>query len=170
MTDSVLSFKYTDKERAADVLKLTVDNSDLTQFDDPVWRKGGKLRVQWGYPGGMSPERTVVITSVKGFRELQIEANALSVVMNRVVKCRTFDNTTISQVVRDIATENGFGPDQQIIDEFDEVQEVITQARLTDAQFLRRWASRVGAEFWVDFDGLHFHERRMGEPPVRVIT
>ncbi len=170
VTDEVLSFKYTDKERSADVLKLQVDNSDLSQFDDPVWRKGGKLRVQWGYPGGMSPERTVVITSVKGFRELQIEANALSVVMNRVVKCRTFDNTTISQVVRDIASENGFGPDLQIIDEFDEVQEVITQARLTDAQFLRRWASRVGAEFWVDFDGLHFHERRMGEAPVRVIT
>lgn len=170
VTDSVQSFRYTDKERQADVLKLTVDNSDLTQFDDPVWRKGGKLRVQWGYPGGMSPERTVVITSVKGFRQLSIEANALSVVMNRIVKCRVFENKTISDVVRDIASENGFGSDLQIIDEISEVQEVITQARLTDAQFLRRWASRVGFEFWVDFDGLHFHERRMGEVPVRIIT
>lgn len=170
VTEDILSFKYTDKERAADVLKITVDNSDLTQFDDPVWRKGGKLRVSWGYPGGMSPERTVVITSVKGFRELQIEANALSVVMNRVVKCRVFENQTISQVVASIAAENGFGPDLQIIDTIDEVVEVITQARLTDAQFLRRWASRVGFEFWVDFDGLHFHERRMGEAPVRVLT
>lgn len=170
VTDEVQSFKYTDKERAADVLKLRVDNSDLSQFDDPVWRKGGKLRVRWGYPGAMSPERTVVITSVKGFRELSIEANALSVVMNTVVKCRVFENTTITQVARDIATENGFGTDLQIIDEVPETHDVITQARLTDAQFLRRWASRIGFEFWVDFDGLHFHERRVGEAPVRVLT
>ncbi len=169
VTESVLSFKYTDRERAADVLKITVDNSDLTQFDDPLWRKGGKLKVQWGYPGGMSPERTVVITSVKGFRELQIEANALSVVMNTNVRCRVFENTTITEIARTIAAENGFGPDLQIIDIIDEVQEVFTQARLTDAQFLRRWASRVGFEFFVDFDGLHFHERRLGDAPVRVI-
>ena len=169
VTDSIRSFKYTDRERAADVLKLTVDNDDLSQFDDPLWRKGGKLRVTWGYPGAMSPERTVVITSVKGFRELQIEANALSVVMNTVVRCRSFENTTITEVARTIATENGFGPDLQIIDVIDEVQEVISQARLTDAQFLRRWASRVGFEFWVDFDGLHFHERRIGDAPVRVL-
>ena len=170
VTDDILSFKYTDRERAADVLKVTVDNSDLTQFDDPIWRKGGKLKVQWGYPGGMSPERTVVITSVKGFRELQIEANALSVVMNTNVRCRVFENTTITEVARTIAAENGFGPDLQVIDIIDEVQEVITQARLTDAQFLTRWASRVGFEFFVDFDGLHFHERRIGDAPVRVLT
>lgn len=169
VTDEVLSFKYTDKENSADVLKLTVDNGDLSQFDDPVWRKGGKLRVSWGYPGGMAPERTVVITSVKGFRELQIEANALSVLMNREVRSRCFENLTITAIVRQIAEENGFGSDRQIIDEIPDTHEVVTQARLTDAQFIRRWASRVGCVFFVDFDGLHFHERRMGEPPVRTL-
>ena len=45
VTDKVISFKYTDSERKTDVVKLSVDNYDLAQFGDPVWRKGGRLRV-----------------------------------------------------------------------------------------------------------------------------
>jgi hypothetical protein len=44
----------------------------------------------------------------------------------------------------------------------------MTQARMTDAQFLRQLATREGFEFYVDFDGLHFHQRRLGQRPVRV--
>ena len=169
VTDKVLSFKYTDRERKADLCKLTIDNSDLSNFDDPVWRKGGILIVSWGYPAAMSPAREVVITAVKGFRTLDVEAEARSVELNRVVRTRSFENVTVADVARTIASDAGFGPDQQQVDDTGEVLPVVTQARLTDAQFLRRWASRLGFEFFVDFDGLHFHPRRLGERPVRVI-
>lgn len=169
VTDSILSFKYTDSERKTDRIQITADNSDLSQFDDPVWRKGGRIRVSWGYPGAMAPERTCVITSVKGFKELQIEANAESVVMNTVSKQRVFEGKTLSQIAEDIAAEYGYGSDVRFIDDTQEVIGVVTQANLTDAQFLRQRASEAGFEFYVDFDGFHFHERRLGERPVRLL-
>jgi phage protein D len=40
---------------------------------------------------------------------------------------------------------------------------------MTDAQLIRRLAGREGFEFYVDFDGLHFHQRRLGQHPSRVL-
>lgn len=167
VTDSVLEFKYTDRERRADVCKLTVNNWDLANFDDPVWKKGSRIVVRWGYPGRMSPERTCIITSVKGFRRLEIEATAESILLNTVVRNRTFQNQTISQIVTQIASDAGFTGSSAIIDSTDEVMDTVTQSRLTDAQFIRRWASRLGFEFYVDHEGFHFHPRRLGDDPVR---
>lgn len=169
VTDQVISFKYKDRERKADLCTLTVKNQDLSNFDDPVWRKGTELSVQWGYPAAMTPARQVIITSVKGFSALTIEGQAKSVLMNRTKKCRVFENMTITGIAQKIAKENGFTTETIHVDDLDELIEVVSQARLTDAQFLRRWASKLGFEFFVDFDGFHFHERRIGESPIRVI-
>ncbi|HKZ40514.1 MAG TPA: hypothetical protein VJ044_06095, partial [Candidatus Hodarchaeales archaeon] len=169
VTDSILSFSYIDAERQTDTVKLTVDNSNLEQFDDPVWKKGGRIRVSWGYPGAMAPERTCIIMSVKGFRELSIEANGEDVVMNTVQRQRSFESMTISEIANQIAGEYGYGSEVRFIDETSERRLVVSQANLTDAQFLRQHSSELGFEFYVDFDGFHFHERRLGEPPVRVL-
>ena len=105
----ILSVEYTDAERKVDKLVLTVDNKDLSNFDDQVWKHGNKVRIAWGYPGRMSPTRECVITKVNGFLNLRIEAKALSVLMNRVTKRRTFERMKRSDVVRQIAEENGYG-------------------------------------------------------------
>jgi phage protein D len=89
---------------------LSVDNWDLANFDDPVWKKGNLLEVSWGYPGDMAPTRQVVIQKVTGFQTLAIEGHATSVLMNKVARCRTFENVSRADVVRKIAHEHGFGP------------------------------------------------------------
>lgn len=169
LSQKVLSFQFEDAEKKADKLVLTVDNWDLANFDDPVWRKGNILEVAWGYPGEMAPAREVVIQSVKGFQTLNIEGHAKSVLMNKVARCRTFENKSRSDVARELAQENGYGASMQDIEDSGEVLPDITQARMTDAQFLRRLANQEGFEFYVDFDGFHFHQRRLGQRPVRVI-
>jgi phage protein D len=93
LSEKVLSFQFEDAEKKADKLVLTVDNWDLANFDDPVWRKGNILEVAWGYPGEMAPAREVVIQSVKGFQALNIEGHAKSVLMNKVARCRTFERS-----------------------------------------------------------------------------
>lgn len=169
VTDQIRSFKFKDRERKADLVSLTVDNRNLDNFDDPVWRKGSELVFSWGYPSAMHPERSAIVTSVKGFQTLTVEAQAKSVLMNRTVKCRTFENMKVSAIAEKIATEQGFKGEQIIVDDTEETIETVVQARMTDAQFLRRWASKLGFEFYVDFDGFHFHERRLDAAPVRVI-
>jgi hypothetical protein len=83
----VLSFVYENSEQKADKLVLSVDNWDLKNFDDPVWKKGNLLEVSWGYPGDMAPTRQVVIQKVTGFQVLSIEGHATSVLMNKVARC-----------------------------------------------------------------------------------
>lgn len=161
----VLSFAYTDSERKADTLRITVDNFNLQNFDDPVWKKGNHITASWGYPGRMALPRRLVITKVSGFTQLTIEAKAESVIMNRVVRNRRFENLRRSDVVRQIASENGF--EDVDIEDTEVVLESIQQARLTDAQFLRRLANEEHFEFFVDYDGLHFHRRRTDERPLR---
>jgi len=46
----------------------------------------------------------------------------------------------------------------------------ITQAGQTDAQFLKRLADLQGFEFFIDFDGLHWHPRRFEQRPMRTVT
>lgn len=169
LSDKVLSLVYEDSEHKADRLVLSVDNWDLAHFDDPVWKKGNLLEVSWGYPGDMAPTRQVVIQKVTGFQTLAIEAHATSVLMNKIARCRSFENLTRADVVRQIAQEHGYGPARQDIEDTAHVLPVITQARMTDAQLLRRLADREGFEFYVDFDGLHFHQRRLAQRPIRVL-
>jgi hypothetical protein len=87
--------------------------------------------------------------------------------MNRVSLTRVFENVTRSDVVRTIAKENGFGPRFQDVEDTQERFQFVSQARLTDAQLLKRLARKEGFEFYVDFDGLHWHQRRLGQRPVR---
>lgn len=163
----VRSFEFIDSERKADRVRLTVDNDDLRNFDDPIWRKGGKIVVSWGYVGNMAPARTCVIRSVKGFRELEIEAVAESIVMDRFTVIKTWEGKTRSQIVSEIAKRNGYRDAD--IQTTSEVYESIVQ-RATDAQFLRQLANKQGFEFYIDHTGFHWHERRLGSKPIRTLT
>jgi phage protein D len=117
----------------------------------------------------MAPTRQVVIQKVTGFQTLAVEGHAVSVLMNKIARCRTFENVRRSDVARQLAKENGYGDARQDIEDTEQVLPVITQARMTDAQLLRRLADREGFEFYVDFDGLHFHKRRLGQRPIRAL-
>jgi uncharacterized protein len=168
LADRIVSFKYSDEERRADKFEIMVDNNDLVFFDDPVFAKGMILEVSWGYPGNMAPTRKCVVTSIKGGRQLTVTANAMSLLLNTVVKNRLFENLTRSQVVEQIADEAGYGSDARDIEDTEVVQPSIQQGRMTDAQLVRRLADLEGFEFYVDHEGFHFHRRRMGQGPARI--
>ena len=108
LSERVLSFTFEDSEKKADKLVLTVDNWDLANFDDPVWKKGNILEVSWGYPGNMAPPRRVVVKKLKGFQTLTIEGQATSVLMNREAKTRAWTSKSRSEVAKEIAAEHGY--------------------------------------------------------------
>lgn len=167
LTDRCLTFKFEEDEGKADKLTLTVNNYDLSNFDDPIWRKGNLIETSWGYPGQMTPARTCLIQSVKGARVLTVESLAKSIAMHKVHQMRTFRNVTRAQVVQQVAELNGYSGSRVHVDDTGVVYETVTQNRETDASFLMRLAKREGFQFWVDFDGLHWHKRRLGQQPLR---
>jgi len=168
MSDSIISMSYEDCENKADKLSLVVDNHDLSHFDDPIWRHGNKLHVSWGYAEAMSITRICQIRKISGFKELTIEALGREVELNVETKVRAFEGSSRSDVARQIAAEWGFkDPTQLHIQDTKRAREHITQARQTDAQLLRRLASKEGFEWYIDHDGFHFHERNFLQRSLR---
>lgn len=163
----VVSLAYEDTEATLDKLALTVDNYDLSNFDDPLWAQGNGLEVSWGYGGNMTPARTCTITSVKGASLLTVEAVDKSIAMHKAAQEMTYRALTRSQIVQQVAARNGYGPSQQHIETTSIAYEHEHQARETDAAFLMRLARRQGFQFFVDFDGLHWHQRKLGQAPLR---
>lgn len=168
LTNSVLSFDFEDDERKTDKLRITVNNFDLSNFDDPLWQHGAILRVGFGNGVEQAPIREMVIKKVTGGRVLNIEANDRAVEMDTVRKRRVFENKTRSEVIRILAEENGY--DDPDIEDTEERFEVLNQGNLSDAQFMRKLAHLEGFQFFVDFDGLHWHRRRVGQAPIRTLT
>ncbi len=167
LRDRLLDFKYRDREKGADICILTLENHDLSLYEEDGLRIGNILEVTWGYPANFSPTREVLIKKSGGFRQLKIEAYDLSCELHKKTKCRTFKNKKRSQVVQQIAEENGFKSVKQDIEDTGEVFETLHQARQTDAQFMNRLAEKEGFQWYIDFDGFHYHQRRLGQKPQR---
>ncbi len=168
LTQFVERFEYLDRERAADKLTLTIDNEDLSNFDDPVWKKGSLLDVSWGYSGNAAPTRRVVIQSVVGARTLMVECLGQEILFASERITRTFEDATRSEVVREIAEEGGWSDDLLDVQDTEVRYESIVQARRTNAEMIRRLAILEGFEWYVDFDGFHWHERRLGQRPAKI--
>lgn len=171
VSDRVLTMQYQDVEHQADKLELTIDNEDLSNFDDPIWRKGNMIIISWGYPEAMAVPRTCQIRKVMGFKQLTIEALGREVLLNVETKTRVFENTRRSDVARQIAEEWGFrDPALLHIQDTESSREHIAQARMTDAQLMRRLARKEGFQWYIDYDGFHFHERDFFQRSTRTLT
>jgi len=167
LSDRIRSLTYDDSESKADKCTLSIDNFDLSLLDSPIIRKGTEIEVSFGYIGRMSPVRILTIEKVSGGPILKVEAHDKAMAIHKVQKCRRWENTTRAQVAQFIADEMGFSRDDQMIEETTEVLEQVTQSRMTDAQMLRDIARREGFDFYVDFDGFHFHKRDLAQKPLR---
>ena len=166
----IIGFTFEDAEKKADKVSLQLDNFDLALFDREDLLGGAVLEVSWGYPGNMSVPRRVVVKKLKGFSTLTVEGQALSALMNREAKTRSWENVTRSEVARQIAEEHGYEGQFIDIDDTEETLDVVNQTAETDARFMRRLAAREELEFYVDDGGFHFHERRQNAAPTHVFT
>lgn len=167
-TSRVSQFDYEDDEKKVDLVKLTMDNRDLSLLDSPIIEKGTVLTVMWGYPGNLTPPRECVVQKVTGSLSLSVEAHDKGVLMNKEAKTKVFEGKTRSEVVAAIATENGYGSDRQFITTTPTRYPTITQSS-TDAQLMKKLADLEGFEFYVDWDGLHWHARKVEQKPVRIL-
>jgi phage protein D len=165
----ITELRYRDEERRADKLTLSIDNFNLALFDDPAFKRGMQLEVSWGYPQNMSPPRICVVQRITGSTTLKVEGLAQSIRLHQVGSTRVFENVRRSDVVRAIAQQAGYGAEVTDIEETPIVYPRISQGGLTDAQLLVRLARLEGFEFYVDHTGFHWHRRRLGQAPVRVL-
>lgn len=168
----ILSLSFEEEEAKADKLLLRIDNFDLTQFESPIWQPGNTVQFQFGYPGFMSPRRTATIQTVKGWNPRVVEAHGKETDMNKVRGDGTqrWEQVKRSDVVRRVAQKYGFAEHEIHIEDTKLVMPQISQSTMTDLQLVRSLAEREGYEFYVDYDGLHFHPQNTNQPAVRTFT
>ena len=162
----MMSFKVVDRDRGKDRLEMTFRNDDFALIDSPVFAKGQKLMVTWGWPGEMVPPRRFVVQSVKGGDVVTVAAHCRLSLMDREKVSRFEENMTHSEFVRMVAEEYGYSGTYQWIEDTD-VRCDITQSHMTDARMLHRLARKNGFVFYEDATGLHWHSRNLKNEPVR---
>lgn len=170
LSKRLINMVYTDSEKKFDDIVLTVDNFDLYFFDNPVFRPGNIIEATWGYPGNMSPTRRLCIHTMSGNTQIRVEAKGGATLMAEKVRTDVYENCAPEEVARIISARNGYGPDIRFIEESFVEPRTYHQAGRTDAQMLKMVARRIGFEFYIDFDGFHFHKRKMNQDPIREIT
>jgi len=164
----ITQLEYEDTVMKADSCTLTVDNYDLSNFvSDPNFRRGNEMEVQWGYPDNMSPPRKLIVRKVTGGQQLKIEAVSRGILMHKEKKRERYTQMTRSQIAKKIAERNGYVGLNQDIEDTSDVLDVVVQPNITDAEMLKRLAKQEGKEFFVDFNGLHWHKTRMAQKPIR---
>lgn len=162
----MMSFKVRDRDRGKDRLEMTFRNDDYAMIDSPVFAKGQKLLVTWGWPGEMMPPRRFVIQSVKGGDVITVAAHCRLALMDREKMSRFEENMTHSEFVRKVVEEYGYSGTYQWIEDTNERCD-ITQSHMTDARMLNRLARKNGFVFYEDATGVHWHARNLKGEPVR---
>lgn len=162
----LLSLKCRDRDRGKDRLELTFRNDDYAMIDSPVFAKGQKLLVTWGWPGNTVPPRRFIVHSVKGGEQIVVAAHCRLSLMDRDKQSRFMENVTDSEFVRTVVEEYGYTGSFQWVEDTD-VRSDITQSHMTDARMLNRLARRNGFVFYEDASGIHWHARNLKSEPVR---
>lgn len=168
ITNRVVSMQFEDLESKADKLTLNIDNYNLSAFDDPLLEAGNIIVFRFGYMGAWSPEREMKIQGTKGLNPLVVEALGAEVTFARTIRPDSYwENVSRSDVARDIALQYGYAEEQLQIEDTKVVYPQITQGPQTDYRFLATLAAKEGFEFYTDFDGFHFHPRRLNQKALR---
>jgi phage protein D len=188
MRARVSSLVYEDNVRKADKLTLTIDNYTFDVSDSALFRKKTPLEVTWGYAARQATPRRCRVKGMKGWTVVQVEALGEIVQLNDKTKARVFENKTRSQVVEEIAGEHGY---DVVIEDTEVVYPLISQAGLTDAQFIRQLAKKEGFEFFTTRgrslapkkaksktkskggslgQTIHFHSRDFSQDPMREVV
>jgi len=162
----LLSFKVLDRDRGKDVLELTFRNNDYAMVESPVFARGQKLLVTWGWPGEMVPPRRFIVQKVKGGQRVTVKAHCRLSLLDKERKSRFEEGMTHSEFVRMVAEEYGYSGTYQWVEDTSERVD-ITQNHITDARMLNKLARRNGFVFYEDATGLHWHTRDLKKEPVR---
>lgn len=170
----LISMKFVDSEKKADLFTIEFSNRDLRFPDDPLFEHGTTLYVRWG-AFALGPERVCVVQKwTPGWDKFTVEAHGQGVILNKEPLTKVWYNASRSDVARDIATKAGYPPYQQFIDDTVDVFETVQARGKTAAQLCAAMAAKESSNYGTHFifnansSGFYFHARRLEQPSRRI--
>lgn len=162
----LMSLRVWDRDRGKDRLELQFRNDDYALIDSPVFAKGQKLLVTWGWPGEMVVPRRFIVQSVKGGDIVTVAAHCRLALMDKTKRSRFKESCTHSEFVREVVAEYGYSGQYQWVEDT-KARCDVTQANKTDARMLHHLAKRNGFVFYEDASGVHWHAKNLKQEPIR---
>ncbi|RUM29227.1 MAG: hypothetical protein DSY42_06935 [Aquifex sp.] len=168
----LLSLRYTDYASSQDdELEIELSNEDLRFLKSWYPEKGVKVKAFIGYENNLLPCGEFEVEEIE-FRSnpetCTIKCISTHVSKKlRTKKTRAWENTTLFQIVNEIAREHGLKP---ILQGEDIPVRRIDQNQQTDANFLNELAKKFGYNFKVAGDKLVFVEAKSLEESEPVMT
>lgn len=172
---NVTTLTYTDDEKKADILNLTIANPASKFTDDPRFKQGVVFSVVWGYSSDLSKARNVVINRVKpsfknsGMPLIEMVAFDLRYEMAKVTNPKNWGPVSSSEVAMNIAKSYNLETD------IEESKDARKQARVqpagtNDIMYLHTLAGKLNWDFYVEGNKLHFHHKRYEMSPYMEYT
>ncbi len=161
-----LKFRFYDRERGKDRAEITFRNNDYKMLDNPVFSKGQKLLMSWGWIGNLTVPQRMVVQKLVGRDKVTVMCHCMLSQLDKEKRSRMWVGATDSEFVRGIAAEYGYTGRYAHVDETD-IRHDIAQNYKTDARFINRLARKNGFEFWIDATGFHWHKRRTNVEPIK---
>jgi hypothetical protein len=141
--------------------EVYVKNLNVQLVDDLTWAEGQIMRVFLGYSSDPSSiyfqgkfKMSRPRFEFKGRNMIVIGGFGDGIEMTRIAKRRVFENMTYAQIVARIASEYGY--ESLISEGLREVVPSMTQAGVTDFDFIREISARTGMDFFVSQERLYF--------------
>lgn len=144
----VVAVEITETDVGADECVLTLDNSDLSLWENPLILPNTKLDVSLGYEDALAPATRFKVIETRGWRQLTLRAWGREFDLDRETREKVTYTGRISEAVIEIACRNGLNP--RVRTTPGKHRQLVQSKNETDAQFLQRLAKRVGFVWYIE--------------------
>lgn len=163
LKDNLIELSFIDyMEGESDELSVTFFDEEGKWIKDWFPTQGDKLHLQLGYEGRLVSVGSFEIAEIdyahdQGGSVVSLKALATGLKKsNRTLKPRAFENTTLANIVGEVAKKQGL----KLVGNIDPLPvQRITQYQETDLQFLTRLAKLYGYYFKIQGQSLVFYKR-----------
>lgn len=166
---AVTRMTYTSNVKKMDKAVLYVENTKNRFSNDPRFDLEIIIKLKWGYPGHMSPTKTMVVVQIApsvdgGVPQLVFFLNDKGQKILSGAN-HNWGSASSSAIATRIARNHRLVAD--VVESNDGRREHRVQGgTTTDYEFLARLADRINYDFWIDDAGLHFRPVDTSASPV----
>jgi len=175
ITQRITHFVYEDCEDQNDLLELTLEGS-LELVDDPLLQEGNIIKARWGYvdEGSLTPWSDIKECVLKepeytfgDVVQVKLKAYDAGSRMKGRGSQKVWKNKTYSQITKEIAGKYKLSA---VVDETKTLVVSEPQGNKSDFTFMRHLAERIGYQFYIQGNELHFHKRSLDKKPLLTLT
>ncbi len=170
ITQKITNFVYEDCEDQDDLLEITLEGN-IALADAPLLQEGNLIRARWGYVDEWSDIKECILKEPEyefgDTVRVKLKAYDNGAKLKGKASQKIWKNKTYTQIAKEIAAKYKL---KAIADESKTPVDSEPQGNKSDFTFLRYLADKIGYQFYIQGNELHFHKRNLDKKPLLTLT